>query len=56
MPQHILASSALARTLLGWTTTDPAECLAASVKWHLDNPPESPDLDFTADERALASV
>jgi nucleoside-diphosphate-sugar epimerase len=56
MPQHILASSALARTLLGWTTTDPAECLAASVKWHLDNPPESPDLDFSADERALASV
>jgi nucleoside-diphosphate-sugar epimerase len=56
MPQHILASSALARTLLGWTTTDPAECLAASVKWHLDNPPENPDQDFAPDERALATV
>ena len=56
MPQHVIASSALARSLLGWTTTDPAECLAATVKWHLDNPPQDPDLDFSADERALASV
>ena len=56
MPQHILASSARARGLLGWTTGDLAQSIAASVRWHLDNPPENPDVDFALDDRALASV
>ena len=56
MTQHIAASGRKARTLLGWTTSDPAETLRTTVRWHLDNPPEEPDLDFSADDRALASA
>jgi nucleoside-diphosphate-sugar epimerase len=56
LSQHILATSLKARTLLGWSTTDPAECLRASVAWHLANPPEQPDPDFSADDRALETV
>ncbi len=56
MSQHILATALRARSLLGWSTTDPAECLRASVAWHLANPPENPDPDFSADDRALATV
>jgi nucleoside-diphosphate-sugar epimerase len=56
MPQHIAASAHRARNLLGWTTSDPAETLRATVRWHLDHPPPNPDPDFTADERALGSI
>jgi len=56
LAQHVLATSRKARSLLGWSTTDPAECLRASVTWHLANPPDQPDLDFSADEAALATV
>lgn len=56
MPQHIIASAAKARSLLGWTSGDLTANVRASVAWHLEHPPEEPDLDFTADERALASV
>jgi nucleoside-diphosphate-sugar epimerase len=56
MPQHIIASPAKARSLLGWSTSDPATCIGASVRWHLDNPPENPDVDFAADDRALAAL
>lgn len=51
--QHLLASSHKAETLLGWRPTDPDEAIAHSVAWHLANPPESPDPDFTADDAAL---
>jgi UDP-glucose 4-epimerase len=54
--QHVLASARKARSLLGWSTTDASECLRASVAWHLANPPDEPDPDFSADERALATV
>jgi UDP-glucose 4-epimerase len=56
LSQHILASASKARGLLGWSTTDPARCLKASVAWHLANPPEQPDVDFSPDEQALATV
>ncbi len=56
MPQHIIATAAKARSLLGWTSSDPARCVNASVRWHLDNPPENPDADFGLDDRALATV
>ena len=56
LSQHILATSMKARTLLGWSTTDPAECLRASVAWHLANPPEEPDPDFGPDDHALETV
>jgi len=56
MTQHIAASSHKARSMLGWTTSDPVESLRSSVRWHLANPPPDPDLDFTADDRALGTV
>jgi UDP-glucose 4-epimerase len=56
MTQHIAASSQRARTLLGWTTSDPAETLRTTVRWHLDNPPAGGDADFSADDRALETI
>ncbi len=56
MTQHIAASSKRARTLLGWTTSNPAETLQATVRWHLANPPAGSSADFSADDLALASV
>jgi nucleoside-diphosphate-sugar epimerase len=55
IPQHLLVDSSKARDLLGWTETDPHEALHRSVAWHLANPPEDADADFTADDRALAA-
>lgn len=56
MPQHIATSARKARAELGWTTSDPFESLRTTVRWHLDHPPANPDLDFSADDRALAAV
>jgi nucleoside-diphosphate-sugar epimerase len=56
MSQHIVVSAQKARSRLGWTTSDPEETLGMSVRWHLANPPPDPDLDFSTDDRALASV
>jgi UDP-glucose 4-epimerase len=56
MSQHILVSAEKARAMLGWTTSDPAESLRTTVQWHLANPPPNPDLDFSPDNVALASV
>jgi len=53
MTQHILASAQKARSMLGWKTSDPMDSLQTTVSWHLANPPASPDLDFSADDRAL---
>ncbi len=56
MPQHIAASAHRARRLLGWTTSDAAETLSATVRWHLAHPPADASADFADDDRALASV
>jgi len=56
MTQHIAASARRARAMLGWTTSDPAETLGATVRWHLAHPPSKPDLDFGPDERALETA
>jgi nucleoside-diphosphate-sugar epimerase len=56
VPQHLLVDSSKARDLLGWTETDPHEAVRRSVAWHLANPPEDPDDDFAADDRALAAA
>jgi len=56
MTQHIACSAQKARSMLGWTTSDPAESLETTVRWHLAHPPANPDNDFAADELALASV
>ena len=54
--QHVAASAQKARRVLGWTTSDPAASLRASVRWHLDHPPANASEDFSEDDRALASV
>jgi nucleoside-diphosphate-sugar epimerase len=56
MLQHIAASAKKARSLLGWTTSDPYETLRRTVRWHLDHPPAEADTGFAADDLALASV
>jgi len=56
LSQHISASAQKARSMLGWTTSDPAESLRTTVRWHLANPPAKSDPDFSADDLALASV
>jgi nucleoside-diphosphate-sugar epimerase len=56
LTQHIAASAHKARALLGWTTSDPAETLRTTVRWHLDNPPAEQGVDFSADDKALASI
>jgi nucleoside-diphosphate-sugar epimerase len=56
MSQHIAATARKARQMLGWTTSDPEQTLRATVRWHLEHPPAQPDLDFSADDRALEPV
>jgi UDP-glucose 4-epimerase len=56
MPQHIAASARRARAILGWTTSDPADTLRSTVRWHLAHPPLDADSDFTPDDRALGSL
>jgi len=56
MTQHVAASAGRARAMLGWTTSDPAETLSATVRWHLDHPPADADLDFSPDDRALDTL
>jgi nucleoside-diphosphate-sugar epimerase len=56
MTQHILASAQKASSMLGWKTSDPEDSLRTSVSWHLANPPPNPDLDFSADDRALGTA
>lgn len=53
LSQHVIASSLRAEALLGWKPSDPVESLRASVTWHLANPPEDPNPDFSADDAAL---
>jgi nucleoside-diphosphate-sugar epimerase len=55
MTQHIVVSAQKACAMLGWTTSDPEQTLRTTVRWHLENPPPEPDLDFSADDRALNS-
>ena len=56
MPQHIIATAARARGLLGWKTSDPRQSLETTVRWHLANPPSGASSDFTDDDRALAEA
>ena len=56
MSQHVTATAAKARALLGWQTSDPLESLRATVRWHMANPPRDPDSDFAPDDRALAEA
>jgi len=57
-PQHILASVKRAEQLLAWSPADPALRIAESVRWHLENPPDTAwtDGDAGADDAALAAA
>jgi len=55
MSQHIAVTARKARALLGWAPSDPEETLRTTVRWHLENPPAESNLDFSEDDRALAS-
>jgi len=54
--QHVLVSSAKARSRLGYVDSEPMTALRSSVGWHLRHPPESEDADFSADDAALQRV
>jgi UDP-glucose 4-epimerase len=54
--QHLLFDSHKAQALLGWQPGPPEAGVAASVRWHLANPPEACEPDFSADDRALAAA
>ncbi len=56
LPQHILTTASKARSVLGWTPSEPLATLRTTVRWHLEHPPDAPDGDFSADDRALNSV
>jgi nucleoside-diphosphate-sugar epimerase len=56
MTQHIAASAQKARSMLGWTTSDAKDSLQTTVSWHVANPPPNPNLDFSADDRALGTA
>jgi nucleoside-diphosphate-sugar epimerase len=54
--QHLLADTAKAAHILGWVHDDPEPCLRRSVEWHLANPPEDADADFSSDDIALEAA
>ena len=56
LAQHVAASAQKARRVLGWTTSDPAQSLSTSVRWHLDHPPANASRDFSADDLALEAA
>jgi nucleoside-diphosphate-sugar epimerase len=56
MTQHIVCSAQKARSMLGWTTSDPAESLETTVRWHMANPPKNSEMDFSADNVALGTA
>ena len=54
--QHLLCDSGKLSRTVGWKPADGGDSMARSVKWHLANPPEAADADFSADDRALAAA
>ncbi len=53
LSQHVLVSTAKARSALGYTDSDPMTALRSSVGWHLQHPPDGAGTDFSADDAAL---
>jgi UDP-glucose 4-epimerase len=53
LSQHVLVSTAKARTLLDYIDTDAMTALRSSVSWHLAHPPHEADADFSPDDAAL---
>jgi hypothetical protein len=54
--QHLLASPAEAREVLGWRASVDPQVLRRAVAWHLRHPPVDADTDFSPDDRALAAA
>jgi nucleoside-diphosphate-sugar epimerase len=54
--QHLLVDSGKARRLLDWQPAPAQHGLAASVRWHLANPPDDASADFADDDKALAAA
>jgi len=54
--QHLLASPAKARAVLGWHAAADPRVLRRAVAWHLRHPPGDADADFSADDAALAAA
>lgn len=57
-PQHMLASVQRAAQLLAWSPGEPELRVVESVRWHLENPPDTAwtDEDTRADDAALAAA
>jgi len=53
VPQHFVTDCSKARRLLGTTDSDHMEALKATVAWHLANPPQQLNDDWSADDAAL---
>jgi nucleoside-diphosphate-sugar epimerase len=53
---HLLACPARAATVLGWRDAAGPPILRRAVAWHLAHPPGDPDIDFAADDAALAQA
>jgi nucleoside-diphosphate-sugar epimerase len=51
--QHLLASPAKARAVLGWQDAADNDALRRAVTWHLEHPPSDQNGDFSADDAAL---
>ena len=54
--QHLLVDSGKARRLMDWRPAPSQDGLAASVRWHLANPPDDASTDFADDDKALAAA
>jgi nucleoside-diphosphate-sugar epimerase len=54
IPQPWMMDAAKAAQQLGWVHAPAAECVANSVRWHLNNPPPEDPENFTADDVAFA--
>ncbi|HET9591525.1 MAG TPA: NAD-dependent epimerase/dehydratase family protein [Solirubrobacterales bacterium] len=55
-PQPWLMDATKAARRLDWVHAPAGECVAESVRWHLDNPPPPEPADFSADDAALAAA
>lgn len=54
--QQMLSSNEKLRAVLGWKETNQMEALKISVRWHLTNPTDTENLDFSQDDRALGET
>lgn len=56
VPQHFVCDCAKARHVLGYTDTDHMDALKTTVEWHMSNPPQQLNDDWSADDDALEAA